>query len=67
MSTSGMVADLNLGIQSSYGSKHAVVVTNDLSDEAIERAVRQSEALAKLAPEDPEALQPLGQGDATCR
>ena len=60
MSTSGMVADLNLGIQSSYGSKHAVVVTNDLSDEAIERAVRQSEALAKLAPDDPEAMPPLG-------
>jgi len=60
MSTSGMVADLNLGIQSSYGTRHAVVVTNDLSDESIERAVRQSEALAKLAPEDPEALPPLG-------
>ena len=60
MSTSGMVADVGLVVQSSYGSKHAVVVTNELTDEAIERAVRQSEALAKLAPDDPEAMPPLG-------
>ncbi|HUO52400.1 MAG TPA: TldD/PmbA family protein [Gemmatimonadaceae bacterium] len=60
MSTSGMVADVAFVVQSSYGSKHAVVVTNELSDDAIERAVRQSEALAKLAPDDPEAMPPLG-------
>ena len=60
MSTSGMVANAVLGIQSSYGSKHAVVTTNDLSDESVLAAVRQSEALAKLAPEDPEAMPPLG-------
>jgi len=60
MSTSGMVADVGLVVQSSYGAKHAVVVTNELTDEAIERCVRQSEALAKLAPEDPEAMPPLG-------
>jgi predicted Zn-dependent protease len=60
MSTSGMVADAVLGIQSSYGPKHAVVTTNDLSDESVLAAVRQSEALAKLAPDDPEAMPPLG-------
>ncbi len=60
MSTSGLVADVGLAIQSSYGSRHAVVVTNELTDEAIERTVRQAEALAKLAPEDPEAMPPLG-------
>jgi len=60
MATSGMVADLQLVVQSSFGTKHAVVVTNETSDEAIERAVRQSETLAKLAPDDPEAMPPLG-------
>ena len=59
MSTSGMVADVQLVVQSSYGPKHAVVVTNELTDEAIERCVRESEALAKLAPDDPEAMPPL--------
>src|SRR5256885_10378636 len=39
----------NINIQSSFGPKHAVVSTNDLSDASLERAVRQSEALARLA------------------
>lgn len=60
MSTSGSVVDVQIAIQSAYGPKHAVVVTNDASDESLERTVRQSEALAKLAPDDPEAMPPLG-------
>ena len=34
-------------------------------DEALERAVRQSEALAKLAPDDPEAMPALGRSSTT--
>jgi predicted Zn-dependent protease len=37
-----------------------VVTTNDLSDESLQRAVTQSEALAKLAPDDPEIMPRLG-------
>jgi len=59
-STSGSVTNVQFAVQSSYGPKHAVVVTNDLSDESIQRAVAQSELLAKLAPDDPEAMPPLG-------
>ena len=59
MSTSGSVTDMQLAVQSSYGPKHAVVVTNDLTDESIARAVAESEALAKLAPDDPEAMPAL--------
>ncbi|HET7551006.1 MAG TPA: TldD/PmbA family protein [Gemmatimonadaceae bacterium] len=60
MSTSGSIFDVTLAVQSSFGKKHAVVVTNDLSDESVRQVVTQSEALAKLAPEDPEAMPPLG-------
>lgn len=60
ISTAGGVSTANLNIQSSYGPKHAVVSTNDLSDAGLERAVRQSEALAKLAPDDPESMPALG-------
>ena len=60
MSTSGSVTDMQLAVQSSFGAKHAVVVTNDLTDESLARAVSESEALAKLAPDDPEAMPPLG-------
>jgi predicted Zn-dependent protease len=60
ISTAGGVSTATLNIQSSFGPKHAVVSTNDFTDAGLERAVRQSEALAKLAPDDPEAMPPLG-------
>jgi predicted Zn-dependent protease len=59
MSTAGATTDAQLAIQSSFGPKHAVVTTNDLSDESIRRAVEQSERMARLAPDDPEAMPPL--------
>jgi len=60
VSTSGATTDAQLAVQSSFGPKHAVVTTNDLSDEAIKRAVEQSERIARLAPDDPEAMPSLG-------
>ena len=56
ISTSGGVSNSQLVVQSGYGPKHAVVTTGDFSPEGIERAVRQSEAIAKLAPDDPEVM-----------
>ena len=60
MSTSGSVEAHGLGIQSWFGSRHAVATTNDLSAEGLERAVRSSETLARIAPEDPEDMPLLG-------
>ena len=60
MSTSGVVENRQLVVQSSFGPKSAVVTTNDFSAESLERAVRQSEALARLAPDNPEAMPRLG-------
>ena len=59
MSTAGGITNFTVVIQSSFGKKHSVVSLNDISDEALRRAVAQSEALAKLAPDDPEAMPPL--------
>jgi predicted Zn-dependent protease len=59
MSTAGGVTDFTVVIQSSFGKKHAVVTVNDISDEALQRAVKQSEDLARLAPDDPEAMPAL--------
>lgn len=59
ISTAGGVSTASLNIQSSFGPKHAVISTNDFSDASLERAVRQSEALAKLAPDDPESMPTL--------
>ena len=63
LSTSGATADVQLVVSSAFGPKHAIVTTNDLSDESLRRAVAQSEALARLAPDDPEAMPRLGPQD----
>ena len=63
MSTAGSSFDFNIQVESSFGAKHAVVVTNDTSDEALRRAVEQSERLAKISPDDPESMPPLGAQD----
>ncbi|MEO6444229.1 MAG: TldD/PmbA family protein [Gemmatimonadaceae bacterium] len=60
MSTAGGVSDFNVAVQSSFGPKHAVVSTNEISDEALRAAVEKSEKLARLAPDDPEAMPLLG-------
>ena len=60
ISTAGSVADMNVGITSSFGPKRATVATNNTSDDALRAAVKQSEALARLAPDDPEAMPNLG-------
>ena len=59
MSTSGGVVNGQIGIQSAFGKKHAAAVTNDFSDASLRRAVEQSEALAKLSPDDPETMPSL--------
>jgi predicted Zn-dependent protease len=60
VSTAGSVADIQIAVTSSFGPKRATVVTNNTSDEALLAVVRQAEALAKLAPDDPEAMPNLG-------
>ena len=60
ITTSGSASDTSLRVYSAFGKKHAVATSNDFSAEGIERVVRQSEALARLAPEDPESLPLLG-------
>lgn len=60
VSTAGSVADANVAVTSAFGPKKATVVTNTLSDEALLKTVKESERLAKLAPDDPEAMPNLG-------
>lgn len=60
MSTSGITDDAGISISSVFGKRRASVNTNDVSPAGLARAVAQSEALAKLAPEDPELLPELG-------
>jgi predicted Zn-dependent protease len=60
MSTAGLSSTTTIRVQSVFGKRKASVVTNSRTDEGLRRAVEQSEALARLAPEDPEYLGELG-------
>jgi predicted Zn-dependent protease len=60
MSTAGVSTTTSIRIQSVFGKRKASVVTNSRTDDGLRRAVEQSEALARLAPEDPEYLGELG-------
>ncbi|MFL5523102.1 MAG: TldD/PmbA family protein, partial [Gemmatimonadaceae bacterium] len=60
MSTAGGVTRSQIAIDSAFGKRHAAATTNDVSDDSLRHTVEQSETLAKLSPEDPETMPPLG-------
>ena len=59
-STSGSFSELDIRITSSFGKRSATAVINQIDDASIERGVRRSEEMARLAPEDPEHMPGLG-------
>ena len=59
VSTAGIVDDLTLAVQSDYGMKRGIATVNEFDDASLEKAVRRSEELAKLAPDNPEFMPPL--------
>ncbi len=65
VSTAGANEDLTLVVSSSYGKRNGTATANQFDAATIERTVRAAEALAKLAPEDPEFMPPLGPQEYT--
>ncbi len=59
ISTSGDSTNAGLAVRSSFGRRTAVATTNILTDDGLRRAVDMSERLARLAPEDREAMPEL--------
>ncbi|GEO08351.1 TldD/PmbA family protein [Segetibacter aerophilus] len=60
VSTSGGVSQNNLVIQSSFGKKMGTTTINEFDDSSLEKAVRRSEEVARLAPDNPEFVPNLG-------
>lgn len=60
VTTNGFQDDLSLTVESSFGKRSGSASTNEFDDRAIEAAVRKSEQIARLAPENPEFLPPIG-------
>jgi predicted Zn-dependent protease len=60
VSTSGGVSTSTMVVASSFGKKLGIATINEFDDQSLEKAVRRSEELAKLAPENPEYVPFLG-------
>jgi len=56
ISTAGDSYNASVAVQSSYGKRTGGATTNRLDDSALRTAVQTAERLARLSPEDPEAL-----------
>lgn len=59
VSTAGATQNRTLVVQSNFGKRSGTATINEFDDAALERVVRRSEELARLAPENPEFMEPL--------
>lgn len=60
VSTAGHRSNQTLVVQSNYGKKMGTATIDEFDDESLKRVVARSEELAKLSPENPEFMGPLG-------
>ncbi|NCP65136.1 MAG: TldD/PmbA family protein [Paraglaciecola sp.] len=60
VSTAGEESDVTLAVQSSFGKRVGVATINEFDDASLEKVVRRSEELARLAPENDEFMPVLG-------
>jgi len=58
--TSGASSGYNLAITASFGKKSGTVTTAEFDDASLQRAVRNAEEIARLSPENPEAMPVVG-------
>ncbi|WMN06728.1 TldD/PmbA family protein [Marivirga arenosa] len=63
VTTSGYNDDVSLGVTANFGKKSASSTINEFDDESLRKVVKRAEELAKLAPENPEFMEPLGPQD----
>jgi predicted Zn-dependent protease len=60
VSTAGATSNASIAVTSSFGRRTGSATGNEFDDAALERVVRRAEELARLAPESPEWIEPLG-------
>src|SRR5262245_28754038 len=59
--TSGASSGTSLALTSAFGKRSGTVTTAQFDDESLQRALRNAEEIAKVSPENPEAMPFLGQ------
>jgi predicted Zn-dependent protease len=60
VSTSGFQSNHGLVVNSSFGKKSGTATIDEFDDASLEKVVKRAEELARLAPENPEYMEPLG-------
>ncbi|MCB0373152.1 MAG: TldD/PmbA family protein [Muricauda sp.] len=60
VSTAGYQSTQSLVVQSSFGKKVGTATIDEFDDASLEKVVGRAEELAKLSPENPEFMAPLG-------
>ncbi len=60
VSTAGHRSNQTLVVQSNIGKKSGTATIDEFDDESLKKVVKRSEELAKLSPENPEFMAPLG-------
>ena len=60
VSTAGASSGYSLAISAKFGQKVGTVTASEFSDASLQRALRNAEEIAKLSPDNPEAMPLLG-------
>ncbi|MEJ2006094.1 MAG: TldD/PmbA family protein, partial [Cyclobacteriaceae bacterium] len=60
VSTSGYRSNRSMSVTSSFGKKSGTATIDEFDDASLEKVIRRSEELARLSPENPEFMEPLG-------
>lgn len=60
VSTAGVNSNQTLVVQSNFGKKVGTATIDEFDDASLEKVVKRAEELAKLSPESPEFMGPLG-------
>lgn len=59
ITSNGLVDRVRISLSVSYGKRSASISVNQIDDQTLREAVEKVQAMAKLAPEDPEFLPPV--------
>ncbi len=60
VSTSGHQSNQSMAVTASFGKQSGTATIDEFDDASLEKVVKRAEELAKLAPENPEFMDPLG-------
>ena len=63
VTTSGASSGYSLAIQAKFGQRIGTVTASEFSDASLQRAMRNAEEIARLSPENPEAMPFVGPAD----